>query len=428
VWLRSCSENEVLKINMKFKSLFLKNYAFSLLLIGSIIAGSVLGIIFKDRSIFFKPFGDVFLNLLFTIVVPMVFFSLSSAVAVMTDMKRLGRILTWMIFIFFLTGLIASIIMLLGVQVFPPAAGVTLNLKADVNTQQMKVSDQIVKAFTVSDFAEILSKKNMLALIVFSILTGLATSAVGEKGKAFSQFLLAGNEVMGKAIAYIMFYAPIGLGAYFAYLVGVFGPQLLGSYFRAIVLYYPLALLYFFAGFTCYAYAAGGLKGVKSFWSNIIPASLTAWATGSSVATIPTNLEAAERIGIPRDISEVVIPIGATIHMDGSCLAAMLKIGLLFGLFGMDFTSMDAMLKALGVTLLSGIVMSGIPGGGFLGELMIVTLYGFPIEALPLISMVGTLVDPPATMVNAIGDNVSSMMVARVLEGKEWMIKKVHGL
>ena len=139
--------------------------------------------------------------------------------------------------------------------------------------------------------------------------------------------------------------------------------------------------------------------------------------------SIPSNLEAAGRIGTPKDIREVVIPIGATIHMDGSCLSAILKIAVLFGLFHGNFTGPWAMATAVGVALLSGTVMSGIPGGGFLGELMIVTLYGFPIEAMPIISMIGTLVDPPATMVNAIGDNVASMMVARILGGPKWMKK-----
>lgn len=408
---------------MRFKSIFLKNYAFSLLLIFSIVIGSLLGVVFKQKAALFKPFGDIFLNLLFTTVVPLVFFSISSAIAAMTDVKRLIRILAWMILIFVLTGIFSSVLMVIGVRIYPPAEGITLNLNSNVNAEQHKVSEEIVNTFTVTDFSGLLSKKNMLALILFSTLVGLAASSIGENGKAFTQLLLAGNEVMNKVISYIMLYAPIGLGAYFAYLVGVFGPKLLGSYFRAMVLYYPLAILYFIIGFSFYAYFAGRIRGVKTFWSNIIPASLTAWATGSSVATIPANLQAAERIGIPKDISEVVIPIGATIHMDGSCLSAVLKIALLFGLFHMDFSGISTIFTAIGVALLSGIVMSGIPGGGFSGELMIITLYGFPVEAMPIISMVGTLVDPPATMVNAVGDNVASMMVARILGGKGWMTK-----
>jgi Na+/H+-dicarboxylate symporter len=170
-----------------------------------------------------------------------------------------------------------------------------------------------------------------------------------------------------------------------------------------------------------YAFWAARGEGLRRFWRHIVPAALTALATGSSVATIPTSLDAANKIGIPEDIREVVIPIGATIHMEGSCLSAVLKTAFLFGLYNMDFAGPGTILTVIGVALLSGTVMSGIPSGGFLGEILIVTLYGFPIEALPVISMIGVLVDPPATMVNAVGDNVSSMMVARLLGGPAWL-------
>jgi len=195
-------------------------------------------------------------------------------------------------------------------------------------------------------------------------------------------------------------------------------------YLRVVALYYPLAVLYFFAGFSLYAYLAGGGNGFRRFWGNILSPALTAWGTGSSIATIPANLEAADRVGVPKDISRIVIPIGATIHMDGTCMSAIVKISLLFAFFGMKFTGIGTIVTAIGVAILSGMVMSGIPGGGFLGELLIVTLYGFPVEALPLISMVGTLVDPPATMVNSTGDNVVSMLLARILEGRNWIKKK----
>jgi Na+/H+-dicarboxylate symporter len=188
-----------------------------------------------------------------------------------------------------------------------------------------------------------------------------------------------------------------------------------------MILYYPTAILYFFIAFTIYAFIAAKGEGVKRFWRNIIPASLTALATGSSMATIPANLEAANKTGVPKDISEVVIPIGATIHMEGSCLAAILKIAFLFGLFQMNFFGLETIATAIGIALLVGVVVSGIPGGGTIGELLIISLYGFPMEAFPIITMIGTLVDAPATMLNAIGDNVASMIVARMLGGKDWM-------
>lgn len=398
----------------------LRHNSFLFLLMGSVLIGAFLGWILKEKASLFKPFGDIFLNLLFTSVVPLVFFSISSAVASMSNLKYLGKILGWMMVVFIFTGIISSVVMLVGVKFYPPAAGVDIPLTV-ASVSQETVMERVVKAFTVPEFADLFSKKNMLALIIFSLIMGIATSLSGQRAHPFAKFLAAGNMVMGKVISLIMLYAPIGLGAYFAYLVGVFGPQLMGSYVRAMALYYPISIFYFLVFFSFYTYLAAGIKGIQTFWKNIVPASLTALATGSSVATIPTNLESAKRIGVPEDIREVVIPIGATIHMEGSCLSAILKIAFLFGIFQMDFSGAETFLTAIGIALLSGTVMSGIPGGGFLGEILIVTMYGFPLEALPLISMIGTLVDPPATMVNATGDSVASMLVARILNGKKWM-------
>jgi len=404
---------------------FFKSYGLSMILIISIIIGSILGFIFKKDAAIFKPLGDIFLNLLFTIIVPLVFFSISSAVASMSNIRRLGKIITSMLFVFVITGLIASMVMIIGVALYPPANGVKMALATGVIHEPVMLADQIVKAFTVSDFADILSKKSMLALIVFSILLGLATSASGERGKPFADFLSSASDVMMKLISFIMFYAPIGLCAYFAYLIGVFGPELLGSYMKAMVLYYPTAFLYFCIAFTLYVFIAAGNEGVRRFWRNIIPPATISLATGSSMATIPANLEAADKAGVPRDISEVVIPIGATMHMEGSCLAAVLKIAFLFGIFNMPFSGAETILTALGIALLTGVVVSGIPGGGTIGELLIISFYGFPMEAFPIITMIGTLVDAPATMLNAIGDNVSSMLVARMLGGKDWMPNEV---
>jgi len=402
------------------RSSFLKSYGFSILLVASILVGALLGIAFKREAVVFKPFGDIFINLLFTTAVPLVFFSIASAVAGMPDIRRLGRILGWMLVVFVATGLIASVVMVVAVTAFPPAAGIKLHLQAASSLEPFRTPEEIVRAFAVPDFIELLAKKNMLALILFSLLVGLAASAAGEKGQPFRLFLSSAFEVMMNVVSYIMFYAPVGLCAYFAYLAGVFGPELLGSYVKVVTLYYPVAVLYFFLAFTAYAWIAGRAGAVRAFWGHIIPTSLTALVTGSSVATIPSNLEAADRIGVPREISEVIIPIGATIHMEGSCLAAIVKIAFLFGVFNMNFSGIETLLTAVGIALLSGTVMCGIPGGGFVGEMLIVTLYGFPPEAFAVITMIGTLVDPPATMVNAVGDNVAGMMVARILSGGNW--------
>lgn len=399
----------------------LKTYRFPLILLASIILGSIIGIIFGEKATVLRPLGDIFINLLFMVVVPLVFFTISSAIAGMSSIRRLGKIMGSMITVFVITGIIASVFMLVAVVAFPLGSETDIPLVTPDEAEQLTLSEQLVSTFTVPDFVDLFSRSNMLALIIFSTLIGLATSLTGEVGRPFSKFLLSGSEVFMKLIQLVMYYAPIGLGAYFATLVGEFGADLIGDYAKAVIVYYPVAILYFAIGFTLYAFLSGGKRGVSHFWKNILAPAATALGTGSSVATIPINLDAAKKIGVPKDIREIVLPLGATIHMDGSCLSAMLKIAFVFGVFNMDFVGFDVFLTAIGVCLLSGIVMSGIPGGGFIGEMMIITLYGLPIQALPIISAIGVVVDPPATMVNVTGDTVTSMVVARHLEGKEWM-------
>ncbi|WP_040979724.1 dicarboxylate/amino acid:cation symporter [Oceanobacillus jeddahense] len=401
----------------------LKAYRFPLILLGSIIIGAIIGLIFGEDATVIRPFGDLFINLLFMIVIPLVFFSISSAIASMDSMKRLGKIMGSMITVFIITGIIASVFMLVATVIFQPGSDVDIPLNAPEEVEEQTLSDQLVNTFTVPDFVDLFSRDNMMALIVMSILIGVATGLTGEKGRPFGRLLTSASDVFMKLIKLIMYYAPIGLGAYFASLVGEFGTALIGDYAKAVIVYYPVAILYFAIGFTLYAFLAGGKQGVSRFWKNILGPAATSLGTGSSVATIPVNLQAAERIGVPKDIRETIMPLGATIHMDGSCLSAMLKIAFIFGVFNQDFTGIDTFLTAIGICLLSGIVMSGIPGGGFTGELMIITLYGFPIEALPIITAIGVVVDPPATMVNSTGDTVSSMVVARHIEGKDWMEK-----
>jgi Na+/H+-dicarboxylate symporter len=190
-----------------------------------------------------------------------------------------------------------------------------------------------------------------------------------------------------------------------------------------MVVYHVVTVGYFFIAFTIYSYLATGGKGTGTFWRQIITPAVTALGTQSSTATLPVNLEAAHNIGIPDDISEVVLPIGATAHMEGSCLSGILKIAFLFGIFNMPFTGLGTFGSAILVSVLSGVVLSGIPGGGLVGEMLIVSLYGFPPEAFPIIATLGFLVDPAATMVNATGDTCSAMIVARMVEGKDWFEK-----
>lgn len=395
----------------------LKNYRFLIILLCSVILGSILGITLGEKVTFIKPLGDIFLNMMFTIVVPLIFFTITSSIANMVSLKRLGKILKYVFIIFIITSAISAIVMLITVKIFNPVTtGITLE-PGEATT--LSLGDQIVKAITVTDFSNLLSKSNVLPLIIFSILFGISLSLLGEKAKPIINTLNVLSEAMMKLVKIIMYYAPIGLCAYFAALIGEFGPNLIGSYAKSMVIYYGLSVVYFIIFYSLYSYISYGKKGFKNFWSHIFPATITSLSTQSSLASLPVNLEVASDMGIPKDIREVTLPIGATMHMEGSSMGSILKIVFLFGLFGKSFTGINTYLVAILIAVLSAVVMAGVPGGGLIGEALVVSLYAFPPEAFAIIATIGMLIDPPATCLNVVGDDASAMLITRLVDGKK---------
>ncbi|KUJ63374.1 sodium:proton antiporter [Flavobacteriaceae bacterium CRH] len=406
---------EVKKIN------FLKSYSSILLLLGGIILGSILGLIFKEKVEVIKPLGDIFLNLLFTAIIPLIFFTIASSVGNLEQTEKLGKLFMIMLAVFLGTILISAIVMITAVYIFPIHQSIIVSKIPLETIESGSIGDQIAKLVTVNDFFELLSRKSMLALIIFSFLVGFASLQSGEKGSGFRSFLDSGNEVMKQLLGIIMKLAPVGLGAYFAYQVGVFGPQLFGAYAKPLGVYYGACIFYFFVFYSIYAFISGGKRAFIVFWSNNITPSLTAVGTCSSIATIPANLDAAEKMGIPKQVRNLVIPLGGPLHKDGSSMSSILKITVLFAMFGKDFTDPATILLALGITVIVSIVEGGIPNGGYIGEILAITVYGLPMEqALPVAMILGTLVDPIATLLNANGDVISSMMVARFSEKTKW--------
>jgi Na+/H+-dicarboxylate symporter len=410
----------------------LKNYASILLLLGGICIGSLVGFIYGNQVESIKFIGDIFLNLLFTAIIPLVFFTIASSIANLQKTDKLGKLFGIVSGVFLSTVLISAAVMAAVMLIFPIAHDATLSAMAQqalldnpANSNHSS-GTSITQVLTVNDFFELMARKNMLALILISLLVGFATLRAGEKGKAFASFLDSANEVMKQLLELIMKIAPLGLGAYFAYQVGVFGPQLLGVYVQPLALYYVTCAAYFVIFFSLYAYLAAGKLGLKIFWKNNLTPALTAVGTCSSIATIPANLLAAEKIHIPDYVRNIVIPLGAPIHKDGSSMSSIIKLALLFAMFGKDFSAPTMLVAIMGITVLVSIVEGGIPNGGYIGEVFAITAFGFPMEqALPVAMVIGTLVDPIATLLNANGDLVSSMLVTRIAEGKDWLSSRL---
>ncbi len=400
----------------------IRTYAVPIILISSILFGGLTGYWLGPDAQFLKPLGELFLNLIFTAIVPLIFFSISSAIAQVGSLKKLGKIAFYMAVVFIFTGIVAGLYAIVIVTFFPPGQGVSLHLAMPEKISTVSFSSQIVGVFTVSDFSKLFSHEHIMALIVFSILVGLAVTCAKEKGTLFATFLQSGEEIFMRVFSLIMYYAPIGFFAYFAVLVSELGPNLIESYIRIAVIYYVSSLLYFLVAFTWYAYMAGKTTGIKLFWSNVFLPMVTSIATCSSAASIPANLVATRAMRVTPEIYETAIPLGSIIHKDGSVIGGVFKIAFLFGIFQLNFSSPPILLTALGVSLLVGTVMGAIPSGGMLGELLILTVYGFPSSSLIAIAAISIIIDPLATMLNVTGNSVSNMLIARLVEGKKWLM------
>ena len=405
---------------------FFKNYGFILSMLVGIAGGCIVGLTAPEFAEKLKPLGELFTNMMFCVVVPMVFCSICSAIANMPSAKRAGKVMGVTVTTFFVTAGIASIIMYAIMRIFPVVTGTYDVPQADPSAV-MGVGDMIVSFFTKPDFVELLSRRAILPLIVFAIIIGFGVQMSGGPKTMTAKLLEDITGCIMNAVKIVTYYAPIGFFGFFANLVATYGPELIGDYSRTLLLYYGLSFVYMFLFFPIYARFGGGKGAVKVMFKNLFKPAAVSFGTCSSVATIPTNMEAAEKTGINKDVTNIVLPLGATMHMDGSAMGAILKVAFLFGMFGQDFTTGRAILAII-VAVFSSVAMSGIPGGGGTGELALCTVF-FPEQmaiAYPMALALGNLIDPPATMVNAAGDYVVSYIVARFVDGKDWLQKQLH--
>ncbi|MBE6990519.1 MAG: dicarboxylate/amino acid:cation symporter [Ruminococcaceae bacterium] len=410
------------------KSAVAKNYRFLAIMLGAMILGCVFGALWPKAAAAVKPFGTVFINMMFCVVVPLVFASIASSVANMKSRRRAGKILGTTVVTFVVTGAIAAVIMFILMKIFPPVPVPWSEVPSGAMGDYASVSDMIVNFFTVSDFSGLLSRRAMLPLIVFSLLFGFSVNLAGGSETLVAKWLSSLSEVMLRFVRLITWYAPVAFFAIFAGLVAEYGSQITVAYGRAMLVYYPLCLIYIFTAFPLFAWFGGGKHGIRTMFRHIARPAIVSLGTCSSVATIPTNMAVAEETGISKDVSEMVVPLGATMHMDGSCFSCVLKIAFVWGVFGQPMT-WGKLIPIVLVAVLSSMGMSGVPGGGYIGEYIICSIF-FPNQiemAFPILVMIGNLVDPPATMINASGDYVVSFIVSRFVDGRDWLERALTG-
>ena len=411
-----------------------KNYKQTIILVVALIIGAIAGLVFGEKAAMVKPIGTLFMNLLFVIIVPLIFLTISTSIAAIKQPKRLGKVMRSIIITFVITSLVACAVGLVStysMKLVETGDKTAIMEQFDEEKAQEKIDEankdkrnyleRTVDTLTVDDFSKILSRENTIAVVVMSILVGLAISKAGKDGEKLEEVLKSANKVVLKLVDLIFVIAPIGLGCYFAALVGTFGKEIAIGFGKTFIIYTVVSILFFLIMYTLYAFIAGGTKGVKAFWKNILPATATSISTCSSAASIPINIKCAKNIGVSDDIAETIIPLGSTFHKDGSIIGSVFKIMFLIYLLGSD----ASLFQIIGVALIANILVAAVPvGGGTISEMLIITAMGFPVAALPILTIIATIIDPQATLLNVTGDTAASMMAARMVDGKDWANKK----
>ncbi|MBR4755968.1 MAG: dicarboxylate/amino acid:cation symporter [Bacteroidales bacterium] len=397
----------------------MKNYIQTLLLLLGVAIGAVCGAVFGPGASIVKPIGEMFLNMMFMIVVPLVFFCVAYSVCKLTTQKKVWKVLGWSVAVFLVTSVVAGILTWMICEFWNPLGAFATRIPpersgiAGVALAGRTFLETLENMFTVSDFRDLLSKDKLLPLFVFSAFFGAAVSLCAEKGRTVARFLEGGMSVVMAFMRILMYAAPVCLGCYFADMVGNLGGTIVGSYLNTVLIYLVVCVVIFFVINTIYVAAAGGGKMVKDYWSVITGPSLIAISTCSSATTIPSGIEAAKKIGTEESIAESVIPMGVNLHKDGSVVSGVLKIIFVIAFYGL---SGYGCLEIVGLAIVTSLVMGAIPIGGMTSEILICSLLGVDPGFAATLLVISMLVDIPATLLNTTDNIVSAICVDKLCD------------
>ncbi len=395
---------------------FLKNYKVTLLLLLGLLAGGVLGVVLGENAQVLRPVGALFLNLIFVLVVPLVFFSVARSLISLHQSGIIGKVLGMAICVFLFMSLVAGIFSFGLMSVWNPFAQMTRDgtaaLPGGVLGESVNIGDAIVAAFTVNDFPLLLSREHLLPLLIFAALFGLAVALLGQKAEAVRTLVAEGEGVVMKMMEIIMKVAPIGLGCYFADTVGKLGGQIVGDYLQVFLVVCAACIICYLLFFSLYAVFCHIPLG--KFWKEMIPPSATAVGTCSSAACIPVNMVAARNLGVKDSISNGIIPLGTNLHKDGSVITSVAKVLFALYFFGAAPGGLSTAILVVALAVLESIVVGAIPVGGMTGEIFICAVLGLDPSFAATLLIIGTICDIPATLLNATGNLVASLLVHRL--------------
>ncbi|MDI6706365.1 MAG: dicarboxylate/amino acid:cation symporter [Bacillota bacterium] len=384
------------------------------ILIG-LIAGIVVGLLLGGNpgvaDSYIKPFGTLFLRMIKLIIVPLVLSSLVVGAASMGDVKKLGRIGGKTIAYYLITTAIAVIIGLILGNLIVPGAGLSIPVDATVQAQAApKVVDTLLNIIPDNPLSSLV-QGNMLQIIAFALFLGIGITLVGEKGKPFLSFFDSMAEVMYKITAVVMSYAPIGVFALITPVVAANGPTVLLPLAKVIAAVYIGCILHAAIMYSSMVKAFAKMNPI-TFFKGALPASTVAFSTCSSSGTLPVTLKCAqENLGVSESVSSFVLPLGATINMDGTALYQGVCALFVAQVYGLELSLAQQLTIVLTATLAS-IGTAGVPGAGFIMLTMVLQAVGLPLEGSVLIAGIDRVLDMARTSINVTGDISAAVVIA----------------
>ena len=397
----------------------MKTYGATLFLLLGLVAGGVLGVYGGETAQALRPVGTLFLNLVFVLVVPLVFFSVAQSLVVMYRSGVIGKVLGTALGVFLAMSLLAGVFSYGLMRVWNPFADITCAedgtaFAGGLLGEGVELGDALVAAFTVSDFPLLFSREHLLPLIIFAALTGLAIALLGQKVPVLEKIVAEGGDVVMKMVELVMKLAPVGIGCYFADIVSRLGGQIAGDYLKIFLVVCAACAVFYLLFYTLCALFCRIPPG--RFWKEMLPTSATAVGTCSSAACIPVNLAAARHLGVSDRVADGVIPLGTNLHKDGSVITSVAKVLFALYFFGHAPAGIGAAALVVLLAVLESIVVGAIPVGGMTGEILICAVLGLDPSFAATLLIIGTVCDIPATLVNATGNLVAPLLVHRLAE------------
>ena len=393
----------------------LKNYASTLWMLAGIILGAIVGIWFTPAVPYLKPIGEIFMNLLFTIIVPLVFLSIVWAIYNLCAKQMVGKVLLNTLIVFLGMAVLLGTISYVACLIYNPLENFDTNWQLESTNRDIPFGELLVSNLTVNDFIKLFNKSSLLPLIIFAALFGYAIAALGEKGTSMARFIDQANQTIIKFIDIIIRFAPIGIGCYFADIISQLGGEIIGSYIRVIILYLVLTVLVYFVVYPVIVYLFRGSNGLRLFWQNVLPSSLMAISTCSSSACIPVNIEQTKKMGANTIIADSIVPLGTNLNKNGSLLCDVIKVIFAMVFLGMNIHSFSGAVIIIGIAFLASIVVGAVPSGAITSEMLICSMLGCTDPTMvAILVVIANIIDIPATLLNATGNVVSPLVISKV--------------